>query len=161
VPEVRVVDDTGGNLGVMETIKAIQIAKEKGLDLIEVSAKAQPPVCRIMNYGKYQYAEEKKERKQKAKQKRVELKEIRIGFTTSVHDSKIRAKQIDEFLKENHKVKIELKLKGREKAHKDLAKEKLNNFLSMISVEFKQEEEIKNNPYGIVTIICLGKAKNQ
>ncbi|MFZ5559694.1 MAG: translation initiation factor IF-3 [Patescibacteria group bacterium] len=160
-PQVQVIDENGKNLGILDTSKAIEIAKERELDLVEISSKTQPPICKIINYGKYQYLQEKKERKQKAKQRRAELKEIRIGFTTSVHDLEIKAKQIEKFLKEGHKVKIDLRLRGREKAHGDLAKEKLEKFLGMFSFEFKKEEEIKKTPFGITTTICPGKPKNQ
>ena len=160
-PQVQVIDETGKNLGILDTFKAIEMARERELDLVEISSKTEPPICKIIDSGKYQYMQEKKERKQKAKQKKQELKQIRIGFTTSLHDSEIKARQIDEFLKEGHKVKIELKLRGREKAHGDLAREKLISFLSIIKSEFHSEDEIKRNPFGINTIICQGKLKNQ
>jgi len=159
-PQVQVIDENGKNLGILDTSKAIELAKERGLDLVEISSKTQPPICKIIDYGKYQYIREKKERKQKAKQRKLELKQIRIGFTTSVHDLGIKAKQIEKFLGEGHKVKIDLKLRGRERAHDDLAKEKLELFLKMIP-EFKQEEEIKKAPWGLTTIVCQAKQKNQ
>jgi translation initiation factor IF-3 len=131
------------------------------LDLIEVSANARPPVCKIIDYGKYQYLQEKKERKQKAKQKKSELKGVRIGFTTSSHDLETKTKQIEKFLEQGHKVRIEMRLRGRERAHKDLAREKIESFLKMISVGFKQEEEIKKSPRGMSVTICPVKLKNQ
>ena len=145
----------------MDTSKAIELAKERELDLVEISNKTQPPICKIIDFGKYQYMQEKKQRKQKAKQRKIELKEIRIGFATSPHDLETKAKQIEKFLKEGHKVRIDLRLKGREKAHGDLAREKLEKFLSMFSFEFRKEEEIKRTPFGITTTICQGKPKNQ
>ena len=113
----------------MDTSKAIELAKERELDLVEISNKTQPPICKIIDFGKYQYMQEKKQRKQKAKQRKIELKGIRIGFTTSPHDLETKAKQIEKFLKEGHKVRIDLRLRGREKAHGDLAREKLEKFL--------------------------------
>jgi len=159
--EVRLIDEKGENVGIVNTSKALNIAKEKGLDLVEISTTAKPPVCKITNYGKYQYIQEKKERKQKAKQKKSELKGIRIGFNTGIHDLETRAKQIEKFLKQGHKVRVEMRLKGREKARKAMAKERLNNFLQIIPLEIKQEEETKKNPRGIATIICLVKQTNQ
>ncbi len=160
-PKVQVIDETGKNLGILDTSKAIELAKERELDLVEISNKTQPPICKIIDVGKYQYMQEKKERKQKAKQRKLEMKQVRIGFATSLHDLETKAKQIERFLKEGHKVRIELRLKGREKAHADLARTKLEKFLEIISFEFKKEEEIKRNPFGISTIICQGKPKNQ
>jgi len=147
-------------LGILDTSKAIELAKEKELDLVEISNKTQPPICKIIDFGKYQYIQEKKERKQKAKQRKIELKEIRIGFTTSSHDLEIKAKQAEKFLKQGHKVRVELRLRGREKTHGDLAREKLESFLNMLPNAVK-EEEIKKNPWGINTTICQGKPKNQ
>lgn len=159
--EVRVIDEKGQNLGVLKTEEAIRIAKERGFDLVEISDKVQPSICKIIDYGKYKYAQEKKERKQKAHQKTGETKCIRIGFTTSSHDLGIRINQIEKFFKEGHKVMVEMRLKGREKAHFDLAKEKLESFLSTIPGEIKKEEEIKKSPQGFTVTICQGKPENQ
>jgi len=159
--QVQVIDENGTNLGVMETSAAIEAAKERGLDLVEVSSKTDPPICKIIDKGKYQYLQEKKDKKQKAHQKKVELKEIRIGFTTSPHDLEIKVKQIEKFLKDGDKVKLEIRLKGRERAHGDLAREKMEKFLQMITVEYRKEEELKKNPAGLSLTICQGKPKNQ
>lgn len=157
VPEVRVIDENGKNLGILKTYQAIQIAQERGLDLVEVSSKTQPSICKIIEYGKYQYLKEKKEKK--TKQKKSELKGIRIGFATSVHDLETKAKQSEKFLKKGHKVRIEMRLRGREKAHKDIAKEKLDKFLEMIPLVIKKEEETKKNPKGIAVTICQSQEK--
>jgi len=151
---VQVVDENGKNLGILDTYKALQIAKERGLDLVEIAPTAKPPVCKIIDYGKYKYQQEKKEQKQKAKRKEVEVKRIRIGFATSLHDLEHKAKQAGEFLAEGNKVRIEIKLRGREKAHLDLAKEKLNDFLKLIPVEHTIEEQPKKNPIGLVLTIA-------
>ena len=128
---------------------------------MEISAKVKPSICKITDYGKYQYLQEKKEKKQKAKQKKSELKGVRLGFTTSSHDLETKAKQAEKFLKQGHKVRIELRLRGRERAHKDLAREKLDSFIQMIPMEIKKEEEAKKNPRGIAVTVCQVKAKNQ
>lgn len=151
---MQVVDENGKNLGILDTYKALQIAKERGLDLVEIAPTAKPPVCKIIDYGKYKYQQEKKEQKQKAKRKEVEVKRIRIGFATSLHDLEHKAKQAGEFLAEGNKVRIEIKLRGREKAHLDLAKEKLNDFLKLIPVEHTIEEQPKKNPIGLVLTIA-------
>ncbi len=160
--EVQVIDEEGKNLGVMETGKAIALARERGLDLVEISSKTTPPICKIIDKGKYLYQKEKKEKIQKSKQRRSgEIKEMRIGFTTSEHDLIIKARQVEKFLKENDKVRIEIRLKGRERSFGDLAKEKLEKFLSFITVEYNKEEEIKKSPSGMNLTICPGKVKNQ
>lgn len=151
---MQIVDENGKNLGILDTYKAIQIARERGLDLVEIAPTAKPPVCKIIDYGKYKYQQEKKEQKQKAKRKEVEVKGIRIGFSTSLHDLEHKAKQVGEFLAEGNKVRIEIKLRGREKAYFDLAKEKLNSFLKLIPVEHKIEEQPKKNPIGLVLTIA-------
>ncbi|MFH1308982.1 MAG: translation initiation factor IF-3 [Patescibacteria group bacterium] len=161
IDQVRVIDEKGENLGIIDTSKALSIAKERLLDLVEISPTANPPVCKITDYGKYQYSEEKKQRKMKAKQKKFELKGIRIGFNTSSHDLETRVKQIEKFLKLGHKVRIEMRLKGRERGRKYIAKEKLDNFIETISLDVKKEEETKNNPRGIAITICLEKPTNQ
>lgn len=128
--------------------------------MIEVTSHTDPPVCKITNYGKYQYQQEKKERKQNSRQKKGEVKGIRIGFTTSVHDLEIRARQIEKFFKEGNKVRVEMRLRGREKAHRDLAEEKLESLLNMIAGGIKKEET-KKGPQGMNVIICQGKQENQ
>lgn len=150
---MQAVDENGKNLGILDTYKAIQIAQERGLDLVEIAPTAKPPVCKIIDYGKYKYQQEKKEQKQKAKRKEIEVKGIRIGFATSLHDLEHKAKQAGEFLTEGNKVRVEIKLRGREKAYFDLAKEKLNNFLKLIPVEHNMEEKPKKNPIGLVLTI--------
>jgi translation initiation factor IF-3 len=161
VSQVRVVDETGVNLGILNTQEAIKIAKDKKLDLVEISDKTDPPICKIIDYGKYKYTQEKKDKKQQAHQKRSEIKGIRVGLTTSPHDLEIRAHQIEKFFKEGHKVRVEMKLKGREKAHFDLARERLELFISTIHGGIKQEEEIKRSPQGLTTTICQGKQEDR
>jgi len=161
VSEVRVIDEKGVNLGVLKIQEAIGLAKEKGLDLVEISEKTTPPICKIIDYGKYKYIQEKKEKKQQSHQKKSEIKGIRIGLTTSSHDLEIRAHQIEKFFKEGHKARIEMKLKGREKAHFDLAKERLELFISTIHGGIKREEEIKRSPQGLAITICQGKQEDR
>lgn len=150
---MRLIDETGQNLGVVETQKALQMAKEKGLDLIEIAPQARPPVCRIMNYGKYQYEKSRQERQKRAHQKKIEIKGVRIGIKTGKHDLETKAKQAEKFLKQGHKVKIDIILRGREKALYDFAKEKLEDFINLIPVETKIDQPIKRQPRGLSMII--------
>ncbi len=134
---MRVIGEAGENIGVLPLAEALKLAKEKGLDLIEIAATAKPPVAKIMSYDKYRYQEEKKLKKQKAGQKIQELKMVRISARAAEHDLQIKADKVDEFLSEGHIVEIQLMLRGREKANKDWAKQKLFEFLKMISPEHK------------------------
>jgi len=151
---VRVVDETGAQLGVMNIFNAIDLAKSKGLDLIQVTEKVEPPVCKIANYGKYLYTLQKKEKKI-SKPKGGELKEIRLTFGISPHDMEIRAKQAEKFLKEGDKVKINMALRGREKAMGNYAKEKVQKFLESLNIiiPIKTERELKREPRGFTLIV--------
>lgn len=154
--KVRLIDENGKQLGIFDLAKAIEIAKEKNLDLIQVTEKVNPPVCKIIDYGKYLYQKEKKEKEFFKKQKGGQLKGIRISFAISLHDLEIKAKQAKKFLEENNKVKIEMVLKGREKAHQDFVKEKINLFLEILKKEvpFKIERELKKEARGFTLIIA-------
>ena len=134
---MRVIGEAGENIGVLPLAEALKLAKEKGLDLIEIAATAKPPVAKIMSYDKYRYQEEKKLKKQKAGQKIQELKMVRISARAADHDLQIKADKVDEFLSEGHIVEIQLMLRGREKANKDWAKQKLLEFLKIINPEHK------------------------
>lgn len=151
--EVRVIDQSGKQLGVMPLADALKVAQERGLDLIQVTEKVEPPVCKIMEYGKYLYQEQKKQKKQIAKG--GELKNIRLGFNISSHDMEIRARQTEKFLKEGNKVRIELRLFGREKTLEDFAKGKMNQFLEILAktAPYKVERELKREPRGLTMII--------
>ncbi len=141
----------------MSREEALKLAQEKGLDLIEVAPIANPPVARIMDYGKYLYREEKEWRKQRAKQQKDLLKIIRLNLNTGLNDLKIKAKKADEFLDEGLRVQVDLILKGRAKYQKtfsDLAKKKMEEFLKIIAVPTKIISELKKQPRGWnVTII--------
>lgn len=138
----------------MPTSEAMLLAKESLLDLVEVSPKANPPVCRIMDYGKHLYQQSKQMRLAKAKQKKVDTKGIRLGLRTDTHDLDFKKAQSEKFLKQGDKVKIEIMLRGREKAHQDLARKNLQDFVSSITVPFKVEDPIKRFPGGFNIIIA-------
>lgn len=142
-------------MGTLPINRAVETARERGLDLVEIAPTAKPPVCKIINYGKYKYQQSKKEQKQKTKQKKVEIKGVRIGLSTSGHDLQYKAKNADKFLKEGNKVRVEIKLRGREKAHQELAKKKLIDFLELVETKYKIDEEPKRSPIGL--IMTIGK----
>ena len=151
--EVQVIDENGKQLGAMKTFDALKLAREKDLDLAEVGPNVQPPIAKIMDYGKYIYRKKRQEKKSGPKQKEQERKTVRVGFKTGTHDLEFKAKQIKEFLNEGHIVKIELTLRGREKALAHLGKEKLNNFIKLIGEEFAVQEAVKRSPFGWTTTI--------
>lgn len=119
-PQIRVVGDDGEQLGVMDVRSALNIAREKGLDLVEVAPNAQPPVCRITDYGKYQYEQKKKAHEAKKKQVTITVKEIKFRPGTDDHDYKYRVKHAREWLEDGDKVRATIWFRGREMAHRDL-----------------------------------------
>jgi translation initiation factor IF-3 len=155
VKEVRVIGADGGNLGVLPIAEALKAAREAGLDLIEVSAQANPPVCRITDYGKYKYEQKKKEKEVKARTVgSQETKEAQVKIGTSDHDMKIKANKIGEWLDEGHRVKIDLFLWGRYKYMEfDFLKERLERFLAIVPKSYKIADEIKKSPKGLSVVI--------
>ena len=132
-PQVRVIDEEGKNLGVMPTDEAVRLAKEKELDLVEVFPKAEPPIAKILDYGRFLYQKDKEARKQKAKQKKVEVKGVRLSLRISPHDREVRLNQSKEFLGSGDKVKIEIILKGRERQYANNAREIINQFIESLN----------------------------
>jgi len=151
---VFVIDGEGKSLGEINTQEAIEKAQASSLDLVEVSPQAKPPVCKMLDYGKFQYQQTKQEQHNKSKQRKVDTKGIRIGLKTDAHDLAFKKKQIEKFLNKSHKVKVEIFLRGREKAHKGLARKNLNEFIQTIEIPYKIEEEIKSFPGGFNVIIA-------
>lgn len=143
--QVRVIDDQGQMLGVMPTAKAIALAQEKESDLVEVSPLANPPVCKILDYGQFKYQKEKEARKQKAQSKEVEVKVIRLSVRIGSHDLEVRQNQAGKFLDRGDKIRIELPMRGREKAHQDVAREVVERFVEGLRTKYqlRVDEELK------------------
>ena len=134
-PEVQVIGSDGENLGTINTNEAISMAKNQGLDLIEIAPNAKPPVCKIMDMGKYKYDAQKKANKAKKKQKKVDLKEIKLRPVTEVHDYTFKIKNAQKFLAKGDKVKFTIRFKGRELQHTHLGNELMEKIKSdMLSV---------------------------
>lgn len=161
IPKVFLIDENGTQIGEILTSEALLMAKEQLLDLVEVSPKAVPPVCRIMDYGKHLYQQSKQIRVAKAKQKKVEIKGVRIGLRTDSHDLEFKKTQSDKFLKQGDKVKIDIVLKGREKAHQDLARKNLQDFIAGITTPHKIEDPIKRFPGGFNVTIAPTEATTE
>jgi len=140
--------------------EALNLAKEKGLDLVELVSKASPPVCKMMDFGKFKYDQEREDRAQRAKQKKAnDIKGIRTSFREGDHDLNFKIKSAIKFLQAGNKVKIEMILKGREKAHFDLAREKLAKFIEKISevTPVIIEGRVQKSPRGLNVIIQADK----
>lgn len=156
--EVRVVGAEGENLGVLPLSEAIERAQELGLDLIEISPNAVPPVAKIMEYGKFQYEQQKKRREMKAKSHTTETKSVQVKIGTGDHDMQLKAKRAAEWLAEGHRVKVDLFLWGRYKYMEfNFLKERLERFINLIPGEHKLAEPIAKSPKGLATV--LEKAK--
>jgi translation initiation factor IF-3 len=124
-PNIRVIDTDGGQLGIITPQEALRIAEEKELDLVLVSDKADPPVCRIMDYGKYKFEQEKKAREARKKQHTADVKEVKMRYKIEEHDYQVRVNQAERFLKSGDKVKATITFRGREIQHSDLGEDLL------------------------------------
>ena len=152
--ELRIIGPDGSNMGVMSLREALEKAHELSFDLIEISPNANPPVAKIMDYGKFQYDERKKEKTAKAKSKTVETKNVQVKVGTGDHDLELKAKKASEWLQEGNRVKIDLFLVGRTKFMDiKFLKERLERILRLISVNYKIAEESKKSPKGLTIVI--------
>ena len=152
-PEVQVINSEGKNLGVLPTNKAIELAKEQGLDLVEISPKANPPVCKIVDMGKYRYDLQKKANKARKKQKVVNLKEIKLRPGTEIHDYNFKLKNSQKFLQKGDKVKFTVRFKGREMQHTHLGKELMDRIKKDITEVGKVEAEPRLEGRQMIMII--------
>ena len=130
--EVRVIGENGEQLGIMSAFDANAIAEEKGLDLVKISPTAVPPVCKIMDYGKYRFDMMKREKEAKKNQKTVEVKEIWLSMTIDVGDINVKAKQAQKFLAQGNKVKVSIRMRGRQNAHPAMGIEVMNKFYELV-----------------------------
>ena len=140
VPEVLVIDDLGEQLGTMPTFEAIQLAQERGLDLVEVAPAAQPPVCRLLDYGKFRYLQTKKEREGRKTQKINLLREVRFRPRIGDHDMEAKKRQVKKLLEEGSKVKLTVMFRGREITHQDIGVELLRRTAEALREEAKLEK---------------------
>lgn len=159
--EVRLIDGVSGeNFGVVKTSEALKMAEEKDLDLIEISDKSNPPIAKIMDYGKFQYEQSKKEKQNKAKSHKTETKSVQIKIGTGGNDLALKAKRASDWLKEGHRVKAELYLVGRAKySDKEFKRERLQRILDLITENYKIAEEMKIGPRGVSLILEKDSSK--
>lgn len=156
--ELRVIDSTGANLGVITLPEALGKAEEQGLDLIEISPNAVPPIAKIMDYGKFQYEANKKQKQAKSKTKTVEVKNVQVKIGTGDHDLSLKAKKASEWLAEGNRIKIDLFLPGRAKyLDFKFLKERLDRLLKLITVDYIVADSAKKSLKGITTLIERAK----
>jgi len=153
-----VIGEDGKNLGVLSREEALKLVRP-GLDLIEITANAKPPVARIMSYDKFRYVEAKAVKKERQGQKQVGMKQIQISARAAAHDLLIKANQAQKFMEEGHQIEVQMRLRGREKGMKDWARGKLDAFLKMIPVEFKILHPAKFGGRGIGVHISKTQTK--
>ena len=148
IREVRVTSATGEQLGIMATRDALRMAEEQHLDLVEVAPKAKPPVCRIMDYGKFRYEQQKREKEARKKQKIITVKEVKLRPNIEQHDFEVKLKNALRFVQEGNKVKVTIMFRGRELSHPELGKDVLNRVAEqlkeLVSVERGAKLEGKN-----------------
>lgn len=152
--EVRLVDDAGEQLGVMPPREAVKIAAEKGLDLVEVAPTANPPVCRIMDYGKFKYEQSKKEKEAKKNQRTISVKEVKLRPNIEDHDFMTKAKNASKFLESGDKVKVTIMFRGREITHPELGKTLCDRFAQELSSVSKVEKEAKVEGRNMIMILA-------
>ena len=156
-PEIRLIGADGENVGVVTPARAMQLAEEAGLDLVEISPNATPPVCKIMDFGKFKYETQKKEAEARKKQKIIEIKEVKFRPNTDTHDYEVKMRNVVRFLEEGDKVKVTLRFRGREMAHQDLGRV----LLDRVAEDVKELGKIESMPRveGRQMVMMIGPAK--
>nr|WP_095597064.1 translation initiation factor IF-3 [Actibacterium pelagium] len=141
-PEIRLIGADGENIGVVHPRKAMDLAAEAGLDLVEISPNATPPVCKIMDFGKFKYEQQKRESEARKKQKIIEVKEVKFRPNTDTHDYDVKMRNVFKFLENGDKVKVTLRFRGREMAHQNLGRE----LLERVAEDIKEIGKVENMP---------------
>lgn len=155
--EVRVIDETGKNLGIISRDEALRLARERQVDLIEITSTITPPVCRLMNFDKFRYQKEKEEKKQRQSQKAKEMKQVRVTPRAAANDLQIKASQIEKFLEEGHQVEVNLFMRGREKGNRAWSLQKLHEFLALIKIPHEITMQPTFSGKGFVTQLSKRK----
>ena len=155
--EIRVISSTGEMLGVMSPREALRLAEEENLDLVKISPTAVPPVCKIMDWGRYKFEQAKKEKENRKNQKIVELKEVQLSMTIDVGDLNVKAKQARKFLEAGNKVKVTIRLRGRQMAHAQLGKDVITNFAESLKDVGVVEKPINMEGRNLIEILAPAK----
>jgi len=154
VPEIRLIDQNGDNVGIVSPDSAMQMAEEVGLDLVEISPGAAPPVCKIMDFGKYKYEQQKKAAEAKKKQKIIEIKEVKFRPNIDTHDYDVKMRSVTKFLGDGDKVKVTLRFRGREMAHQELGRELLEKIAGDIEELGKVESMPKMEGRQMIMVVA-------
>ncbi len=154
VREVRLIDENGEQLGIVPTSDALRLAKERELDLVEVSGKSSPPVCKIMDYGKYKYQLAKKAQEAKKKQTVIQIKEMKLGLKIEEHDLQFKMKHLREFLEEGHKLKVIIMFRGREILHVDMGEKLAQRVIESLKDVGELEQKSRFDGRNIVMIFA-------
>jgi translation initiation factor IF-3 len=147
--EIRVIDEDKKQIGILTPAEALSLARQKGLDLVEISAEANPPVCRIMDYGKFLYELHKKEHEAKRHQKLIQLKEIKFRPKISIHDYDFKMKHVKRFLEEGNKVKVTIMIRGRERSKPELAYKLMDRILADSQSFGKQDGDMRKQDWAL------------
>jgi len=154
VREVRLIDENGEQLGIVPTVDALRLARERELDLVEVSGKSSPPVCKIMDYGKYKYQLAKKAQEAKKKQTIIQIKEMKLGLKIEEHDLQFKMKHLREFLEEGHKLKVIIMFRGREILHVDMGEKLAQKVIESLKDVGELEQKSRFDGRNIVMIFA-------
>ncbi len=157
VPEIRVIGEDGEQLGIMPTIQALRRAESVNLDLVEVQPRAKPPVCKIMDYGKYKYEQSRKLAESKKKQQQIELKEVKFRPKTGEHDFDVKVKNLKRFLEKGNKGKVTVMFRGREIVHPEIGREMLNRVIQALGDEALIEQNPRLEGRQMVMIVAPGR----
>ncbi|HOB20300.1 MAG TPA: translation initiation factor IF-3 [Candidatus Atribacteria bacterium] len=152
--EVRVIDTNGDQLGIMPTKKALELAEQKQLDLVLIAPQANPPVCKIMDYGKYKFEIAKREKEARKNQRTITIKEVRLSAAIEEHDMSVKAKNAEKFLKAGDKVKVSIRFRGREMAHREIGYEVMEKFNSMLSRDFVIERQPRIEGRSMIMVLA-------
>lgn len=157
-PEIRLIGAEGENIGVVPPARAMALAEEAGLDLVEISPNASPPVCKIMDFGKFKYEQQKRESEARKKQKIIEVKEVKFRPNTDTHDYDVKMRNVVRFLEAGDKVKVTLRFRGREMAHQNLGRDLLNR----VAEDTKTIGKVENMPRveGRQMVMMIGPVRN-
>ena len=159
--EVRVIAGEGEQLGIMSGRDALQLAQERHLDLVEIAPTAKPPVCRIMDYGKYRFEQAKREKEARKNQHVVELKEVRLGLNIDVADFNTKARQASQFLKNGNKVKVSIRFRGREMGHPEIGRDIMNRFAEACAEVAAVERPAKMDGRHMLMFLAPKTAKSE
>ena len=155
--EVRVISAEGEQLGIMSASQALAAAEDAGLDLVKISPNAVPPVCKIMNYGKFKFEQAKKEKENRKNQKVVEIKEIYLSMTIDIGDLNVKAKKTVEMLGDGNKVKVSIRMRGRQMAHASMGLDVMSRFFDMLGGKAVMEKEPKTEGRNITMVLAPAK----